>query len=327
MATFRYRANRWQARVRRLGAPDQTKSFLTRQDAERWARSVEVAIDKGSFVSSSGSQRTNLRELILRYIKEVTPSMKGAKEDAIRLHAIARREISTLALSSLTPEVLGRHRDARLKEVCAGTVIRELAYFSSVINHARREWGIHMQNPVVDVRKPVSPPGRNRILNSDERVKLLLAVKAQGRQSRWLEPVVILALETAMRRGELLALTWRDIDLQQQIAQLHTSKNGQPRTVPLSKFATSTLSQLPRQISGEVFPITACALAAAFKRAVKRSGLVDLHFHDLRHNAITGIANKLPNLIELSAVTGHRSLRMLQRYYHPNPADLAVKLG
>ena len=127
MATFRYRVNRWQARVRRLGAPDHTKSFLTRQDAERWARSVEVAIDKGSFISSSNSKQTNLRELILRYIKEVTPSMKGSKEHSIKLYAIARRDISTLMLSNLTPEVLGRHRDARLKEVCAGTVIREIA--------------------------------------------------------------------------------------------------------------------------------------------------------------------------------------------------------
>lgn len=182
-------------------------------------------------------------------------------------------------------------------------------------------------HPLADVRKPVSHPRRNRILNSDERVKLLLAVKAQGRKSRWLEPVVTLALETTMRRGELLALTWRDIDLQQQIAQLHTSKNGQPRTVPLSKFATSTLAQLPCKTSGEVFPITAYALAAAFKRAGKRSGLVDLHFHDLRHNAINGIANKLPNVIELSAVTGHKSLRMLQRYYHPDAGELARKLG
>jgi integrase len=92
-------------------------------------------------------------------------------------------------------------------------------------------------------------------------------------------------------------------------------------------LAVHTLAQLPRHISGKVFPITAHALAAAFKRATKRCGLVDFHFHDLRHNAITAIANKLPNLVELSAVTGHRSLRMLQRYYHPNPAELAVKLG
>jgi len=327
MATFRFRANRWQARVRRKGTPEQTKSFLTRHDAERWARSVEVQIDKGSYVSATGAQRTTLRNLIDRYVREVLPAMKGAREDTIRLNAISRREISKLALSNLTPELLGKHRDDRLQEVCAGTVIRELAYLSSVINHARREWGIHMQNPLADVRKPASPPGRNRILTTEEQAKLLCAVKPRGRQSRWVEPIVILALETAMRRGELLALEWRDIDLHHQTAQLHTSKNGEARTVPLSMRAVSTLAQLPRHISGKVFPITHHALAAAFKRAVNRSELTDVHFHDLRHNAITSIANKLPNLIELSAVTGHKSLRMLQRYYHPNPLLLALKLG
>jgi integrase len=327
MATFRFRANRWQARVRRKGTLEQTKSFLNRHDAERWARSIEVQIDKGSYVSASGAQRTSLRDLIHRYVKEVLPAMKGAKEDTIRLTAIARRDISKLALSSLTPELLGKHRDDRLQEVCANTVIREFAYLSSVINHARREWGMHMQNPLADVRKPASPAGRNRILTPEEQTKLLCAVKPKGRRSRWVEPVVILALETAMRRGELLALEWRDIDLHHQTAQLHTSKNGEARTVPLSKRAISTLAHLPRHISGKVFPITHYALAAAFKRAVIDIGLMDVHFHDLRHNAITSIATKLPNLIELSAVTGHKSLRMLQRYYHPSPTELAVKLG
>jgi len=87
MATFRFRANRWQARVRRKGTPEQTKSFLTRHDAERWARSVEVEIDKGSYISASGAQRTTLSDLIQRYIREVLPSMKGAKDDEIRLRA------------------------------------------------------------------------------------------------------------------------------------------------------------------------------------------------------------------------------------------------
>lgn len=327
MATFRFRANRWQARVRRLGTPEQTKSFLSRQDAERWARSVEVEIDKGSYISPSGAQRTTLGDLIQRYIKEVLPSMKGAKDDEIRLRAIGRRSMGKLALSNLTPELLGRHRDARLQEVCANTVIREFAYLSSVINHARREWGIHMENPVTKVRRPSSPPGRNRILTPAQKASLLESVRPKGRQSIWVEPIVVLALETAMRRGELLALAWQDIDLQKQTAQLHTSKNGERRCVPLSRLAVHTLAQLPRHISGKVFPITAYALAAAFKRATIRCGLADLRFHDLRHMAVTELSKRLPNLVELSAVTGHRSLRMLQRYYHPNPAELAVKLG
>jgi integrase len=97
--------------------------------------------------------------------------------------------------------------------------------------------------------------------------------------------------------------------------------------VPLSTAAVELLMSLPRNISGEVFPIKYFTLDASFKRAVKRAGLANFHFHDLRHTAISAMAEKLPNLIELSAVTGHKSLSMLRRYYHPNAEDLARKLG
>jgi integrase len=130
-----------------------------------------------------------------------------------------------------------------------------------------------------------------------------------------------------MRRGELLGLRWENIDLARQTALLPDTKNGTPRTVPLSTAAVELLKSLPRNISGEVFPIKYFTLDAAFKRAVKRAGLKDFHFHDLRHTAITAMAVKLPNLIELSAVTGHKSLAMLKRYYHPDVEMLARKLG
>jgi len=156
---------------------------------------------------------------------------------------------------------------------------------------------------------------------------LLVAVKPSGRRNAWLEPVVKLALETAMRRGELLSLRWSNVDLKRRTALLETTKNGERRIVPLSSSAVDILNNLPRHIGGEVFPVSACALAAMFDRAVTRAGLLDFRFHDLRHTAITDLAKKLPNLVELSAVSGHKSLKMLQRYYHPNAEELAQKLG
>ena len=130
-----------------------------------------------------------------------------------------------------------------------------------------------------------------------------------------------------MRRGELLSLRWSNIDLKRRTALLETTKNGERRIVPLSSSAVDILNNLPRHIGGEVFPVSACALAAMFDRAVIRASLLDFRFHDLRHTAITDLAKKLPNLLELSAVSGHKSLKMLQRYYHPNAEELAYKLG
>jgi integrase len=237
MASFRQRSSNWQARVKRDGYPDQVKTFEGRGDAERWARSVESAMDKGQFIDTQEAQRTTLRELILRYAQEVTPKMKSARDDTYKLIAIAA------------------HRDERLKQVSNGTVIRELAYLSSVINHARREWGINVPNPVQIVRKPNSPAGRTRILTKEEEVKLLAALHPCGRQNIWTRPVVILALETAMRRSELLALRWEKISLTNQTALLTDTKNGLPRTVPLSIAAIEVLRSLPTTLSGVVFPV------------------------------------------------------------------------
>ena len=130
-----------------------------------------------------------------------------------------------------------------------------------------------------------------------------------------------------MRQGELLALRWERVDLEARTAYLEDTKNGEARTVPLSSRAVAVLEALPRSANGRVFPITAQAVKLSWGRACKRAGIKGLHFHDLRHEATSRLAEKLPNLIELAAVTGHKDLRMLKRYYHPRAADLARKLG
>lgn len=327
MASFRIHGNRWQVRVSHKGYPSEVRSFLTRQDAERWARSIEVEMDRGSFVSLTNAQNTTMVELIERYLKEVTPSMKGAKDDSIRLRAMKRNALFRVSVAALTPERLSKYRDQRLTMVTAGTVIRELAYISSIINHARREWGINIQNPVALVRKPAAPRGRERILSPEEQERLMEALKPADRRSAWMLPLVTVALATAMRRSELLMLYWKNVDLNRRTAVLETTKNGDRRVVPLSSRAIATLAALPRCIDGEVFPMTPCAVSAAFEKACIRASISDFRFHDLRHTAITLMADKLPNVIELAAVTGHKSLKMLQRYYHPSAHDLAIKLG
>ena len=327
MASFRQRGSKWQARVIRDGYPTQTRTFLTRLEAEKWARAVESEIDKGQFVSVSEAQRTTLGEIILRYLAEVTPTMKGATEDAIRLKAMMRHPIASWSMANLSVARIAAYRDERMNQVSAGTVIRELAYLSAIINHARREWGINAPNPVQLVRKPSSPPARARVLTDAEIAKLLQALEPTGRRSHWTKPIVQLALATAMRRGELLSLRWEHIDLHARVALLPDTKNGEARIVPLSSAAIQALAALPHHISGAVFPVKFFSLDAAFKRGLRRAGLQDVRFHDLRRTAITRLATKLPNVIELAAVSGHKSLAMLKRYYHPNATELAKKLG
>ena len=327
MATLRKRSNgHWQARVRKANQSI-TKTFINKVDAERWAKQIEVEIQKGSYTNLMLAERTTFAEIIERYITEVLPTMRGGKADYIRLKALARRPIAKLNMVSLTPQKIAQHRDERLKEIAPATVIRELSYFSSIITYARKEWGININNPVSLVSKPKNPQGRSRILDATETNALFEALKPTGRRSIWMLPLVKLALETAMRRSELLGLRWEHIDLERRTIFLQLTKNGTSRTVPLSSHAIQILTDMPRNLDGRVFPVTHEVVSQAFNRARRQARVQDVRFHDLRHMAITRLAEKLPNLIELSAVSGHKSLAMLKRYYHPNAAELARKLG
>ena len=148
----------------------------------------------------------------------------------------------------------------------------------------------------------------------------------KGTRNSWVKPVVELALETAMRRGELLALQWKHVDLERRVAYLPMTKNGLARSVPLSTRAAGVLSSLPRHSSGVVFPISPAAFQQAFVRACTTAKVVDLHFHDLRHEATSRLFELGLNTMEVASVTGHETLQMLRRYTHLNPEVLATKL-
>ena len=327
MASIRQRSGTWQARVLREGYPAEVKSFATRAEAQRWARQIEGAMDSGGYQSRCDADKMLLSDALLRYAKEVSPTKRGYRDEVIRINALRRAKMAAYSMAKLSPAIVAGFRDERLKGVGAGAVIRDLSLLSSVINHARREWGVTVNNPCLLVKKPPIPAGRTRVLSADEERLLLAAVVPTGRRNPEMLPLVQLALQTAMRRGELLALRWEHIDLEAQTAYLPTSKNGHPRLVPLSSTAVAVLASKQRLAGGQVFSIAAQTAAAAFTKATVRASIKGLRFHDLRHTATSRMADKLPNVIELAAVTGHRSIQMLKRYYHPNATALAKKLG
>jgi integrase len=185
-----------------------------------------------------------------------------------------------------------------------------------------------MTNPVPFVKKPPSPQGRNKTLTNDELERLFKACTPRVKNGNiWVLPIVKFALASAMRRGEILGLRWHEVDFQKRTAHIPLTKNGTSRTVPLSSEALAILQSLPRSLDGQVFPVNGPNLSVIFDKARKLAKLDDFHFHDLRHMAITRMADRLPNVIELAAVSGHKNLSMLKRYYHPNPEALAEKLG
>lgn len=338
MATIRQRGNNWEARIRREGWPPLCKSFNSRADARAWATVIESEIERGIFIDRTEAEKNTLGDLLQRYLTEVSSHKKGCESEHYRIMSMLRDPIAQIKVAGLSGKLMAEWRDRRLKEVSGSTTNRDLNLISHVINVARKEWGMHIENPIAMIRRPPENKARKRRLATGEEERLLAELELStrspngcfedgGSRNPWLRPLVILAIETAMRRGELLSLRWSDVFIADCFVRLHDTKNGESRDVPLSIRAVGILANLPIHISGKVFPITADAVKKVFTRAVERADLGDLHFHDLRHEATSRIAEKLDNVLELSAVTGHKTLSMLKRYYHPRAKDLALKLG
>lgn len=281
MASITKRGDYWRAFVRRRGYPQQTRTFDTKASAEAWARRVESEIDRGVFVDRTEAERNTLGDLFLRYAKEISPQKKGEAQEILRLKKLQTDPIACLKVAALTGKVIAEYRDRRMagdakrKAVSGSTVNRELTLIGHVLSVARKEWGVHIEiNPVSIIRRPKENRGRSRRLSSDEEVRLLAELMPSQRtesgffepggcRNELVRPVVILAIETAMRRGEILALRWSDVYLSDSYVRLHDSKNGEARDVPLSTRAVQILRDLstkPVQISGRVFPISPEAL-------------------------------------------------------------------
>lgn len=272
--------------------------------------------------------RPTLSDLLARYLECITPTKKSAVSERARLGAMRRRPIARKAAHRVTPADIAAYRDSRLRVVSPGTVRRELGVLAHAFDVARREWGYKVRNPVREIRWPSEPRGRERrlVARLDEAGRLLDACRRA--RNPLLLPIVELALETAMRRGELLRLRWEDIDLASRTATLHETKNGYMRVVPLSSGALRVFESLSPRASGSVFPgLTGEAVKLAFKRATRRAGLVDFRFHDLRHEATTRLFERGLELMEVASITGHRDPRKLRGYTHLKAEALARKLG
>ncbi len=298
MATFRKRGPyQWQAQVRKKGYPLQTKTFETKAAAEAWARATEYEMDQGLFVSRAAAESTTLVELLQRYFEEVTPLKTGAGPESARIRVLLRHPLANRYVAGIRGVDIARYRDERLKKVSPGTAKRDLVILSHLFEVARKEWGIHVYNPVRDIKLLPYAKARDRRLRSneagteEEETRLLAACR--NARNPFLLPIVRLALETAMRQGELVSLRWEHIDLNRQIAYLPDTKNGEARSVPLSSTVVKVMRSLPRSLHGHVFPgLTTEAVKRAYIRAVRRAGIEGLRFHDLRHEATTRLFEK-----------------------------------
>ena len=323
MATIRQRGTRWQVIVKRKGYPTKSNTFDLKKDAEKWGRQQERLMDTGEWADTAPAQQTTLGELLDRYLEEVTPTKPGAFQETSRIRVIKRSSLVKYSIAAVNAPLIAAYRDSRLKEVAGSTVAKEMGLLSHVFSVAIKEWGFGLSsNPVTLVRKPNQPAPRDRVLNESQRAALLACCGSC--RNPWIKPVVAFALETAARRGEILNLRWKDVDLDRSTATMN-GKTG-TRTVPLSPACVELLKGLPRSLDGRVFPVTVETLKQAYERAVARADIKDFTFHDLRHDALTRLAKQGLSVLELRVISGHTTANMLQRYVSIDASELADKL-
>jgi integrase len=325
MANIRKRGDRWQVQVRRAGLKPISRTFAYHKDAEAWARDQERRCDMGLHpVGPEIRADITVRDLLERYMAEITPRKKSANNEKIIIRALLRAEFCDELASIAKPMVFARYRDKRLKLVMSTTIRRELCILSHTFDLARKEWGYSsLENPLKDVRCALDSKPRDRRLERGEFEQL--QQRASQSRATYLWPLIRLAVETGMRRGELLSLTWDDVDVDARLARLYDTKNGENRTVPLTLEAVSVLQGIP-QTSTRVFPVSPVAVRQAWVRLVRRAGIENLRFHDLRHEAISRFFEKGLSVPEVALISGHKTPSQLFRYTQMTPEHVLTKL-
>ncbi len=328
MATIRKRNGRWQVQVRRQGYPSQSKSFTAKQDAQTWARHTEAELDRAALPADPKRlQSATFGDLLDRYEREVTPRKRSAYAERSRIRLLKGDQLYKVSLAALTPKHVRDYLDRRLQTVCGETARKDGKLVRHVIETARRQWAYAISsNPaaLVDLPPPCKP--RTRRLTASDIAKITYGLKAC--RSPYLRAAIALAIETGMRRGELIAARWDDLDLERGLLVIPVTKTDVPRTIPLTPTACQIIRDLQAMSDGDIrlLPVSANALRLAWERLKRRAQIEDLRFHDLRHEAVSRFFELGLSVPEVALISGHRDPRMLYRYTHLNPAMISIKL-
>ena len=346
MATYRRRHGSWTVAVRRKNSPPQYATFDSKSEAEYWAKNIEVKMKRRAFADTTSSEKTTIKELLEKYSEEESVTKKGVTQEQSKIRMICKHPFVLKTLIQIDSTDIVTYRDDRMKgyqcikhndvkPVGPKTTRDEMQIIGLVFKKAKSEWGFQLPNgnPCEGVTKPPANEGerdRRLITHVDkslcEEALLLEHAKKFGNN---MESVIIFAVETAMRRGELSGLEWKDVDLDIRIAHLYNTKNGKNRDVPLSTKATEMLSKLKNDADENdrsVFGLLPDYITHAFIDICKDANIIDLTFHDLRREATTRLFELGLNPFKVAAITGHQTMQMLKRYTALKGVDLVNEL-
>ncbi len=321
----------YNAEVRLRGHSPQRDTFRTRTAAKKWIQDTESAIRDGRHFKYAEAKKHSLGELIDRFISQWLVKFPKRKAKQSLYLNWWKEKLGHLLLSDVTPSILAESRDCLLAESTnrhnlrsPSTVNRYLAAMSKALSVAVQEWGWLDSSPMQKVSKPQEAPARERFLSEEEKENLLQACRESV--NPFLYPLVALSILTAMRFGELITLKWEDIDFKLDFITLRETKNGDRRVIPLTQAAISLFKMAPtwqENSKGYIFRSDRrnnksglASVRKAFETALKKAGIENFRWHDLRHTAASYLAMNGATQGELMAILGHRSPHMTRRYAH-----------
>jgi integrase len=302
--TFTHQGRRYQGSLK-------TKS---KRLAEKLYHKITTEILEGEYFDRAKARKYTFQDLAERYM-QCYQRQRDPRTIKYLLPVFGH-----LRLSEITPQLIAKYRADRLKKVKPATVYQELSLMRRMFNVAIREWGWIKDNPVSKLSFSVgNSNARDRWLTLEEEKRLLEAADRPW----WLRPLLIVALHTGMRKGEILNLRWEDIDLKRRLITVRTLKGGNKRIIPISTTLYETLKGFKvRDLSGKVFPISPWTVRSAFDKAVKRAQIENFRFHDLRHTFATRLVQAGVDIYMVKELLGHKTITMTMRYAHHYPESL-----
>jgi integrase len=353
--------NKWQVSIRIKGHKPEYRTFNNKADADKFAKITVGEILAGKKVNSLEATKTTLSDVIKKYKESILPTIKAKSQQLSRLRIIEEK-LGDRFLVNITADEIIKYRNDRSKSLADNSVNREVTTLKSLLRYANDACNITLPNGIPKVKKLTIDDSRSRRVSDEE----VLSIFKHVGKSKDLIPIIKFALFTAARRGEIANLRKADVNLKLPNATFVNTKNkSENRTIPLATLAVEVIKEIAetskkirrlqkKKVDGKtvknqnevfVFALSASGMTQAFDRARKRARdnyelecetngiepdkdfLSDLRFHDLRHEAISRLATVMPNIIELSKITGHTDPKTLSRYYNKTHEELVAKMN
>ena len=320
MATLIPSGSKTKAVIRKQGYPTKCKTFIKRSDALVWAKKTESEMERGLYIDNTKAKFVTLETLLDQYYQYCqSKQLKALK--FIKAHSrIIKRHLGQLKLVEVNSYQLALYRDKRLETVSPATVKIELGIVVRTIKLAVTEWGYRL-NETPSIEFPKVNNARHRRLVRDEMSIILKAIS-----NKEVRVLIELAIETAMRRGELLNIKYEHIDWIKRTLTIPDTKTNVARTIPLTNRALELLKPLSSKANDRLFSLKPDSVSQAFSRGCVTGGITNLRFHDLRHEGTTRFFEMGLNVMEVATITGHKDLKMLNRYTHLKAENIALKL-